>query len=62
LFERKLNFLKCIDALDDRHITIQAPAKSESYYCNYTDYLSNVLMELVNAQYEFIGSNIGCNG
>jgi hypothetical protein len=44
------------------HITIQAPGKCGSYYCNYKDYHSNVLMELVNAQYKFIAVKIGCNG
>jgi hypothetical protein len=61
LFERKWNFLICTGALDDKHITIQAPTKSGHYYCNYTDYPNNVLMESVNAQYKFIVVNTGCN-
>ena len=52
----------CIGALDGEHITIRPPANSGSYYYNYKNAFSIVLMALVNASYRFIYVDIGCNG
>lgn len=38
------------------------PANSGSYFYNYKEYHSIVLLALVNADYEFIYVNVGCNG
>ena len=48
--------------MDGKHITLQAPAKSKSYYFNYKNYFSIVLLALVDADYEFTYIDVVCNG
>lgn len=49
-------------ALDGKHIVIKAPKNSESYYFNYKDTNSIVLMALVGPKYEFFYIDVRCNG
>lgn len=46
--------LHCIGAIDGKHITIRKPPGTGSYYFNYKQSFSIVLMTIVNANYEFI--------
>ncbi|KAG5870182.1 hypothetical protein JTB14_032474 [Gonioctena quinquepunctata] len=61
-FERRWNFSNCIRAIDGKHINIRKPPGSGSYYFNYKNSFSVVLMAVVNANYEFIMVDVGANG
>jgi len=61
-FERQWNFPHCIGSMDGKHITLQCPIKSGSDYYNYKSFFSIVLFALVDADYNFIYANVGCQG
>lgn len=48
--------------MDGKHIAIARPVNSSSYFYNYKGYYSIVLFGIVNANYEFIFVDVGCNG
>jgi hypothetical protein len=48
--------------MGNKYVTIQSPPNNGSYFFNYKDFHSTVLMAVVNAEYKFIAINIGCNG
>ena len=61
-FEEQWNFPRCIRALDEKHVTINPPRHSGSYFFNYKGAHSIVLLTLVDFNYEFVFVDIGCNG
>lgn len=61
-FYRKSKFPHCIGAMDGKHVTIQAPIHSGSDYYNYKSNFSIVLFALVDADYNFIFADVGCQG
>ncbi|CAF4745322.1 unnamed protein product [Pieris macdunnoughi] len=61
-FGNAWNFDNCIGAVDGKHITLQKPEHSGSYYYNYKGTYSIVLMGIANANYEFIMVDVGTNG
>lgn len=52
----------CLGSMDGKHIKLQCPPKSGSDYINYKKYFSIVLFALVDADYNFLYANVGCQG
>nr|XP_055051363.1 uncharacterized protein LOC129437215 [Misgurnus anguillicaudatus] len=61
-FERKWQFPHCLGALDGKHIYIQPPRKSGSFYHNYKGRFSVLMMAVVDANYKFIYASVGTQG
>lgn len=61
-FKTRWNFPHVLGALDGKHIRINCPPGSGSYFYNYKMFYSIILMAVVNAQYEFIFVDVGAEG
>jgi len=61
-FKLKWNFPLCVGSMDGKHVVIQAPNHSSSEFYNYKGTFSIVLFSIVDATYNFIYVNIGCQG
>ena len=61
-FYKQWNFPHCLGALDGKHILMQGPANSGSYYFNYIGTFSIVLLAVVDAEHKFMDGDVGCNG
>ncbi|XP_022169591.1 protein ALP1-like [Myzus persicae] len=61
-FNCQWNFPFCIGSMDGKHIMLQAPVQTGSEYINYEGFFSIVLFAVVDANYNFIYVNVGCQG
>lgn len=61
-FYNSWNFPGCIGAVDGKHVHLYQPPNSGSFYYNYKEGFSIVLMGLVDVDYKFIGVDVGANG
>lgn len=61
-YEDLWNFPHCIGTIDGKHIQLQAPIGSGSDFYNYKSTFSIVLMAVVDADYNFLYADVGCQG
>lgn len=61
-FETMWNFPHCAGSMDGKHIILQSPRCSGSDYYNYKGFFSIVLFAVVDAKYNLIFADVGCQG
>ncbi|KAF0756214.1 DDE Tnp4 domain-containing protein [Aphis craccivora] len=60
IFETTWNYPNCIGSMDGKHVVLQSPMNSGTEYFNYKSCFSIVLFALVDADYNFLFVDIGC--
>lgn len=61
-FKFKWNFPNVIHAIDGKHIQIEAPPNSGSYFFNYKSFHRVLLLAIAGANAKFIYIDVSCNG
>ena len=61
-YGERWNFHHTCRALDGKHIAIRSPRHSGTLHYNYKGFFSIIILGLVDADYEFIGADVGAQG
>lgn len=61
-FSNLWNFSHCVGAIDGKHVLLQAPFNSGAEYFNYKSTYSIVLFAMVDANYNILFADAGCQG
>ncbi len=59
---RMWQYHHCLGAIDGKHVTIRKSMNAGSYYYNYKNFHSIILMALVDGDYKFTWVEVGANG
>ncbi len=59
---RKWQYHHCFGTIDGKHVAIRKPMNAGSYYFNYKNFHSIVLMALVDGDYKLTWVKVGANG
>lgn len=62
VFEEVCSLKHCVGAMDGKHVAIQSPMNSGSEFFNYKSQFSIVLFAVVDANYNFMYADVGCQG
>ncbi len=58
----KWQYHHCLGTIDGKHVVIRKPMNAGSYYYNYKNFHSIILMALVDGDYKFTCVEVGANG
>ncbi len=61
-YSHKWQYHHCLGEIDGKHVAIRKPMNAGSYYFNYKNFHSIVLMALVDGGYKFTWVEVGANG
>lgn len=61
-FREIWNFPNALGAMDGKHVVLQSPVHSGAEFHNYKSSFSIVLFALVDAEYNFLFVDVGCQG
>ena len=61
-FKVKWDYPFCIGAVDGKHIAIQQPPGSDSYFFNFKHFFSMLILAVADANYKFVYVNVRAAG